>query len=35
MAENSKLSKGMEQIHDWRVQMLAGPGTQAAEANAR
>ena len=27
-----KLSKGMEQIHGWRVQMLADPGTQAAGA---
>jgi integrase/recombinase XerD len=30
-----KLSKGMEQIHGWRVQMLARPGTPAAEADAR
>ena len=30
-----KLSKGMEQIHGWRVQMLAGSGPQAAGADAR
>ena len=30
----AKLSKGMEQIRGWRVQVLAGPGTQAA-ADAR
>jgi hypothetical protein len=29
------LSKGMEQIHGWRVQMLAGLGDQAAEAGAQ
>ena len=30
-----KLSKGMEQIHGWRVQVLAGGGPQAAGADAR
>jgi integrase/recombinase XerD len=30
-----KLSRGMEQIHGWRVQMLVGSGTPESEADAQ